>query len=1174
MSTTYLPNNVYNIDGYDFFVQDSGASYAIQAIGTNTIQFQVQPGDVWSGDAAGRYRSELASTQQIVNGAPIHVSYVMNVAPGSVNSASWTTLGQFHQNDYDGAPPLSPPFAIGMDGQKMTVSIGYTGANGQPVYLTLFRDANDIVDGQDYAIDISVTFSPSGAGRLVMTRNGATIVDYTGPIGYSTQSSVYWKEGVYEASDATTTMTVDYSNLSLTTSAATTAQTFNGVQSWNSYDGAGNLLSTTTNQIDSSGNLTSSVVQYASGAWTVSTYLIQGQAYVTEVATYNASGALVGLVERHADGSLAYDMQVSNGVTTATTYDGSGIIASVDVIQADGSHGLNIYASDGKTAVESEMFNPSGNLIQDIVYHSDGSKTISQYLITGQAYTSSTVELNAAGVVVSIANYYANGLLQYQKFIDAAGATQTKTYGSAGALLNWSTVNPDGSRSLSVYAGVTGTNPIQNYTAWNAAGAVTLYETFNAAGAPAWKTTFNADASKEIDQYLISGQAYTASVTLYNSAGTITSLTQYYSSGGIYYQNFIDAIGATEAKNYSSAGLLQRWSITYTDGARQVSTYDSTGALAAINKYNSSGALTYNKSVNADGSFFVYQYLITGQPYTSETTAYNSNGVIVSDVKYGSNGVTTKTGYNSAGVVASIATVQADGSSAVNIYAPDGVTVVESATYNTSGGLTQDIAFHSDGSKTIKRFLITGQAYTSSTVEFNAAGVVASIANYYANGLLQYQKFIDAAGATQTKTFSSAGALLNWSTVNPDGSRGLSVYAGVTGTNPIQNYTAWSAAGAVTLYETFNSSGALAWKTIYNADGSKEVDQYLISGQPYTSLATIYNAAGVATSLTQYYNGGAIYSQKLIYATGATETKTYNSAGALQSWLVVNADGSKELDQYLISGQAYTSSATIYNASGVTTSLTQYYSGGGIYYQNFIDAAGATEAKNYTSAGQLQRWSIAYTDGARQVSTYDATGALATINNYNSSGALTYNKTVNADGSSYVYKYLITGQPYVSEASAYSASGVLISDSKYIAGGALYSSYSLSATGVQTTNSYTGGVLTETVQVMPGGATTDSLYSANLVANAIAGPETFVSYHNDTFVFGPNIGADVIKGFNAGAVANQDMIDIATALAPDYAHLQMAQSSSDTVINFGPGQSITLAGVAVSSLSANNFAFF
>ena len=50
-------------------------------------------------------------------------------------------------------------------------------------------------------------------------------------IRYSTQSSVYWKEGIYEASHATTTMTVDYSNLSLTTSTAATTQTFNGVQS-------------------------------------------------------------------------------------------------------------------------------------------------------------------------------------------------------------------------------------------------------------------------------------------------------------------------------------------------------------------------------------------------------------------------------------------------------------------------------------------------------------------------------------------------------------------------------------------------------------------------------------------------------------------------------------------------------------------------------------------------------------------------------------------------------------------------------------------------------------------------------------------------------------------------------------------------------------------------------
>ena len=69
------------------------------------------------------------------------------------------------------------------------------------------------------------------------------------------------------------------------------------------------------------------------------TYLIQGQPHVTKVETDDSTGALVGLVESHADGTLADNMVVRNGVTTATTYDALGVVASIDVIQADGLPG-------------------------------------------------------------------------------------------------------------------------------------------------------------------------------------------------------------------------------------------------------------------------------------------------------------------------------------------------------------------------------------------------------------------------------------------------------------------------------------------------------------------------------------------------------------------------------------------------------------------------------------------------------------------------------------------------------------------------------------------------------------------------------------------------------------------------------------------------------------------
>ena len=100
------------------------------------------------------------------------------------------------------------------------------------------------------------------------------------------------------------------------------------------------------------------------------------------------------------------------------------------------------------------QFDRGGNPTQDIVYNSDGSKTISQYLITGQAYTSSKVDFNAAGVAVSIIDYYSNGQIQYQqqKFLDFGRLHGKQDLHQRWRDLELAIVNPDGTRNQSVYA--------------------------------------------------------------------------------------------------------------------------------------------------------------------------------------------------------------------------------------------------------------------------------------------------------------------------------------------------------------------------------------------------------------------------------------------------------------------------------------------------------------------------------------------------------------------------------------------------------------------------------------------------------------------------------------------------------------------------------------------------
>jgi Ca2+-binding RTX toxin-like protein len=80
---------------------------------------------------------------------------------------------------------------------------------------------------------------------------------------------------------------------------------------------------------------------------------------------------------------------------------------------------------------------------------------------------------------------------------------------------------------------------------------------------------------------------------------------------------------------------------------------------------------------------------------------------------------------------------------------------------------------------------------------------------------------------------------------------------------------------------------------------------------------------------------------------------------------------------------------------------------------------------------------------------------------------------------------------------------------------------------------------------------------------------------DDTFIFGPGGGADTIVGFAAGA-GTEDRIDLKqfAAIQDFTAVLALAtQAGADTVLNFGPGNSVTLQNVTRTSLDADDFIF-
>ncbi len=203
------------VEGVQYQIQNAGQSYSLSPINGDSFRFEVRGGDYWSIDTSHLVnRSELSGSALYEQKKEIDVSYTMNIESGSPNTAKWVVLGQFHQSVEDGR---SPPFSIGMEGEKMIVTVAHSSVDGKIVYGTIYKDTADIVRGHDYDFQIAATFNGDGIGRLTISRDGVTLVDYTGQLGWAGMGDLYWKEGVYR-SLASETLAATFSNLDISVS--------------------------------------------------------------------------------------------------------------------------------------------------------------------------------------------------------------------------------------------------------------------------------------------------------------------------------------------------------------------------------------------------------------------------------------------------------------------------------------------------------------------------------------------------------------------------------------------------------------------------------------------------------------------------------------------------------------------------------------------------------------------------------------------------------------------------------------------------------------------------------------------------------------------------------------------------------------------------------------------
>ncbi|KRR10485.1 hypothetical protein CQ12_10555 [Bradyrhizobium jicamae] len=213
-----------------YWVETAGKSYSLTNPDSQTLRFEIQPGDKASfdyanGAACDRSQIDGSAGGHMPVGAPVNINYQFLLEPNGpngsfTNTASWFVTGEIQSTAYG----ASPPVAIELHGDRLVVIARHVLPGGNPSnsssdlkMLTLWTDPDPIRTGKYNNIQIQASVSNNGGGYLQVSVNGIQVVNYRGPLGYG--ATTYWMYGLYR-SPTSETVAAKFRNMMLTMGAA------------------------------------------------------------------------------------------------------------------------------------------------------------------------------------------------------------------------------------------------------------------------------------------------------------------------------------------------------------------------------------------------------------------------------------------------------------------------------------------------------------------------------------------------------------------------------------------------------------------------------------------------------------------------------------------------------------------------------------------------------------------------------------------------------------------------------------------------------------------------------------------------------------------------------------------------------------------------------------------
>ncbi len=440
-----------------------------------------------------------------------------------------------------------------------------------------------------------------------------------------------------------------------------------------------------------------------------------------------------------------------------------------------------------------------------------------------------------------------------------------------------------------------------------------------------------------------------------------------------------------------------------------------------------------------------------------------------------------------------------------------------------------------------------------------------------------------AKGAEYQALVADGTAVTSEAIRHTDGSR--DVYTrDIVGKSYVSEHSAIGAGGKTQLVERFYSDGDLAFRQVVNGDGSV--------------LSSDYDDAGHLVKLLNSF------------ANGAFQQFSFNADGFQTNATIRNADGTRDIRDYGIVDQDYTSRHIVTDASGKSMLVEGFHSDGSLAMKQTVDSTGTRTFNQYDAMGHLLQQTVTKTDGSFVQTVYKIDGGISS------------QTTRNADGIRDTTTYDIVGKMYTTEHVVRDAAGKSVLIEQFHKDGSLALTQTVDTAGVRTLaqSDDAGRLKTQTVTQTDGsyvqssfaadgaltgvitrgvdgsrsvdtfgitnqayvakhdmldasglrlasvfdnkdGSHTMIAYKAGVTLTSTSGNDIMNSAGGDTFVFRQAGGHDVINNFHAGQGGNHDVIEIASSIAKDLSQLAVHVVGQDTVIDFGHEASITLKGV-------------